>query len=380
MKPTPFNFGKTSSNQSFTNRTKEIAKLENNLVNGINTMIISPRRWGKSSLVEKALSKISENHNKIKVVSIDMFAVSDEASFLELFAKEIIKASSSRLEDWIEQAKSAFKLLIPKISLGIDPESEFSLSFEASELKKNKHEILNLAEIVAESKGIKFVVAIDEFQNMASYSEYESLEKTMRSIWQKQKLVTYCLYGSKRHMMLDIFNNSSKPFYRFGDIIMLQKIERNEWVSFISEKFTGAGYKISNENAGKIADLMKNHPWYVQQLSHYTFMRTDDEVTDEIVDQALAEIINTNSPLFIMEYENLSTTQVALLWAIINGEKQLTSSNTMTRFKLGTPRNVSKNKQILNNRDIIDDTNGKMELLDPVFEIWLRQRLRGKVT
>ncbi|MBN2746835.1 MAG: ATP-binding protein [Bacteroidales bacterium] len=378
MKPTPFNYGKTISNQSFTNRKKELLILENNLLNGINTMIISPRRWGKSSLVEKALQEISLKNKKVKVVKIDLFSVNDEQSFLELFAKEVIKSASTKWQEWMEYAKNIFKVLIPKISFGIDPQNDFSLSFDIADLKKNKQEILNLPEILGETNGFKFIIAIDEFQNIAGYPDFESLEKLMRSVWQKQQFVTYCLYGSKRHMMLDIFNNSSKPFYKFGDIIMLQKIERTEWVSFIVKKFAEFGLTISKINAGMIADLMKNHPWYVQQFSHYTFRRTETEATAEIIDEALNEIITTNSPLFVMEYENLSTTQLNLLEAIINGETQLMSTETMMRYKLGTPRNIAKNKISLINRDIIDESNGIIEFLDPVFEIWFKSLVSNK--
>ncbi|MEY2829756.1 MAG: hypothetical protein RIQ33_1614 [Bacteroidota bacterium] len=89
-----------------------------------------------------------------------------------------------------------------------------------------------------------------------------------------QKHVTYCLYGSKRHMMTDTFNNPSKPFYRFGEIMLLSKIETKKWISFIIKSFVTTGKTIYEKTANTIPLVMKNHSWYVQQLSHYIWSLT----------------------------------------------------------------------------------------------------------
>lgn len=195
----------------------------------------------------------------------------------------------------------------------------------------------------------------------------------MRACWQRHKNVTYCLYGSKRHMMADIFNNPSKPFYRFGDIIILPKIALEKWADFIVEGFAGTGKQIRKEDAQLIAGRMKNHSWYVQQLAHYTWNRTQKKATTNDVNEALSELIMTNSPLYQREIEILSTTQVNLLKAIAHEETQLTAVNTMQQYHMGTPRNVSKNKTILINNDMIQKTENGYEFMDPAFEWWFRK-------
>lgn len=378
MKKTPFVYGKTVSAKSFTNREKEYKKLYANLINGINTMIISPRRWGKSSLVEKTIQDIIRKEDKLKTVIIDFFTASSEEEFLEIYARDIIKASSTKIEDWVRSGKELFKKLTPRISIGAGPESDFSLGFDWNELIRHSDEILNLPEVIAVRKKIKFVVCLDEFQHLASYPGYESLEKKMRASWQKHKNVTYCLYGSKRHMMTDIFNNPSKPFYRFGDIIFLKKISSIEWIHFIVERFESTGKHISEINAELIARLMKNHPWYVQQLSHYSWQNTEKTAGQTEIMNALEELIFTNSPLYEKEIEILSTTQVNLLKAVANKEKQFTSTSVMKNYRLGTPRNVSKNKTTLINNDIIHSDAGSFEFLDPAFEIWFSKHFLDK--
>jgi len=379
MKDSPFIYGTTVSVQSFTNREIESRKLKSNLLNGINTTIISPRRWGKSSLVEKVIADINKKEKLTKTIIIDLFSVGSEEEFLEKFAREVIKASSSKWQEWMASGKEFFKKLTPKLSFGIDPISDFSLSFDLQELKKNNDEILNLPEIIAQKKGIKFIICLDEFQNLSSFKDYIVFEKKMRACWQRQKSVTYCLYGSKRHMMSDIFNNPSKPFYRFGDIMLLQKIETQKWVSFITKSFSNTNKVIDDETAEVIPFIMKNHSWYVQQLAHYTWNLTSKKATLNELNIALTELINANAPLYQKEVESISQTQINLLKAVTKGETQFTSTVTMQKYLLGTPRNVSKNKTILINNDVIHEINGKYEFVDPAFELWFNKQFFNKV-
>ena len=374
MKDSPFIYGTIVSIQSFTNREAESAKLQSNLLNGINTTIISPRRWGKSSLVEKVIIDINKKDKKTKTVIIDLFSVSSEEEFLEQFAREVIKASSSKWQEWMSSGKEFFKKLIPKLSLGIDPTTDFSLSFDWHELKKNSDEVLNLPETIAKKRGIKFIICLDEFQNLSSFNDYLFFEKKLRACWQRHKSVTYCLYGSKRHMMTDIFNNPSKPFYRFGDIMLLQKIETKKWVSFICKSFAATDKQIDEKTAGIIPLVMKNHSWYVQQLAHYAWNVTHKRATTTEIYTALKELINANTPLYQKETESISHTQLNLLKAVAKNETQFTSTAVMINYQLGTPRNVSKNKTLLINNDIIHEINNKFEFVDPAFELWFKKQ------
>jgi hypothetical protein len=376
----PFLFGTTISETAFTNREDDLNKLYKNLTQGINTMLISPRRWGKSSLVERLILEIKTKNPQIKVVSFDLFSVSSEEEFLELFAKEIIKASSTIWQEWIQAGKDFFKQLTPMITVGIDPVNDFSLGFDWNQLKKHKNEILELPEKIALVKKCRFIICLDEFQNLATFPKFEILEKNMRATWQRQKSVTYCLYGSKRLMMTDIFNNPSKPFYRFGDIMLLQKIKREKWVSFITKSFTETKKEISIELAELIPTIMQDHSWYVQQLAHYTWQKTKKKATKNEIQAAFSELIHANTPLYMREVEGLSLTQLNLLKAISKKEEKLSSVEILQKYRLGTSASVVKNKAILLKSDIIDDIGGKLSFLDPAFELWfLKQYFNQKI-
>jgi AAA+ ATPase superfamily predicted ATPase len=373
MSGSPFSYGRTVSSAAFTDREEELSRLKSNLLNGINTVLMAPRRWGKSSLVEKAVYDIRRKEKNTKTIIIDLFSAGNAHEFLELFSREVIRASTPRWQEWLSTAGDFFKTIIPKISVGIDPQSDFTLSFDRKELEKHSDEILNLPEVIAKKRKIRFIICLDEFQQLASYTGFSSLEKKMRAAWQRHKSVTYCLYGSRRHMMEELFNNSTRPFYRFGDVMSLGKIPEKKWITFIVKGFTSTGKNISAEDASLIAQLMKNHSWYVQQLAHYTWNLTRKKAGRKEIRKAMEELILANSPLYQKETENLSATQISLIKAILQGETKLTSGDVMQKYFLGTPNNVSKNKTALLHADLINESAGRYELLDPAYELWLRE-------
>jgi hypothetical protein len=369
----PFSYGVTVGGKTFTNRDLEKSYLKSNFQNGIHTILISPRRWGKSSLVEQVVSELEEKKSKLVFVLLDLYSVNSIESFMEVFAKEIIKATSNKIEEIALSGKNIFKKIIPKISFGIDPNSDFSVSFDWAEIPKHIDELLQIPETVAQKKDIKLVICLDEFQQIALFENYPSFEKKMRAIWQRQKNVTYCLYGSKKDMMKDIFNNPSKPFYKFGDVMMLEKINKDEWVKYIISRFRETKKRISPTLASKIAELMDNHSWYVQQLSHFTWLKTEEIATESEINKALEEVIYMNTPFFQHEYESLNKTQVNLLKAIADGQTQLTSMAVIQKYNIGTSNNILKNKVYLMKKDIIDFQNNTYQFLDPVFRIWFER-------
>ena len=192
----------------------------------------------------------------------------------------------------------------------------------------------------------------------------------MRSAWQQQELVSYCLYGSKRHMMLDIFNNSNSPFYRFGQLLFLNKIPKEEWMPFIVDTFEKSGKHISDEFASKICDTTECHSWYLQQCCYFVWNASVREVTDESFNYGVTQMINTNSPMFQSDTETLAASQIEMLRAIKDGVGQLSSSEARAKYHLGNPNTISKNKKILQNKDIVEQQGGRLVFLDPIYRLW----------
>lgn len=369
---TPFIFGKIATEKNFTDREQETSYLVSHFTSLINTIIISPRRWGKSSLVNKAAKLAMAQDSKLRICHIDLFNVRNEEHFYSLLAQKVIAATSSKWEEAIGNAKKFFSRLVPKISIGTDPTNEVSIDFDWEEVKRNPDEILDLAEKIAKEKGLKIVICVDEFQNIAEFDDPEYFQKKLRSHWQLHQNVSYCLYGSKRHMMLEVFTDSSKPFYKFGNLIFLNKIETEYLVAFFNSRFTDTGKRITNEAGYLIAMLVDNHPYYAQQLAQLSWLRTKDECTDEIVREAHAALVEQLSLLFVTITETLTSQQLCYLKALLVGEKAITSTEVMHRYGISSPTSVARSKAALVKNDILDNQAGKMSLQDPIYAYWLK--------
>ena len=369
----PFNFGRTVRNEQFTNRETEIKKLVSNFENGVNTTIISPRRWGKSSLVERAASMIRTK--SIKMVHIDLFSIRSEEEFYNALANAVIKCTSSKTDEWMGLAKKFLRTISPKFAVELGDKQDFNLELDFEASKKHFKELLNLPEKIAADKKLKLIICIDEFQNIAAFSDPLAIQKRLRSIWQQHEHVSYCLYGSKRHMMIELFSKPNFPFYRFGEMMFLKKISAEKWTFYITKQFQKTGKKISNELALQISNTVKCHPYFVQQLSHLVWINTQTSVDAAIIDTSVQDLIDQNGILYFQLSENLNNSELKLLRAIHAGEKQLSSKDTIATYRLGTSASVIKAKRTLFEREILDDTEVVPAFLDPCFELWFAQNL-----
>lgn len=368
----PFIFGRIATDDNFTDREQETAHLVNNFESLINTIIISPRRWGKSSLVNKAAKTALAEDKKLRVCTVDLFNVKTEEQFYTAFARSIIQGTANKWEEAVENAKKFFSHLVPKISIGTDPMNEVSIDFDWSEVKKNPDEVIDLPEQIAKAKGIKVVVCVDEFQNIAEFDDPLFFQRKLRAHWQRHQQVSYCLYGSKRHMMMEVFADSSMPFYKFGDLFFLNKIDTEHLVSFISERFKSTGKEITEEACRKIVSLTDNHPYYTQQLSQLSWLRTSDMCNESIVATAHESLVEQLSLLFTNMMETFSFQQTCYLHAVIAGERSITSAETMYKYHISSATSASRSLKTLVNKDILDNTAGKITFQDPIFEYWLR--------
>ena len=368
----PFIFGRIATDENFADREKETEHLVNNFESLINTVIISPRRWGKSSLVHKAADIAMQADKNLKVCTIDLFNVKTEEQFYTALARNLIQETASRWEEAVENAKKFFSRLVPKISVGAGPGSEISIDFDWEEMKSNPDEILDLPERIAEAKGVKIVVCIDEFQNIAEFEDPLFFQRRLRAHWQRHRKVSYCLYGSKRHMMMDVFTDSSMPFYKFGDIFFLNKIDTEHFIPFIIERFSSTGKSITEDACRKIIALAVNPPYYVLPLSQLSWLRTSGQCDVETVVKAHLSLVEQLSLLFSNLMETLTFQQTCYLHALIAGEKAITSAETMYRYHISSATAASRSLKTLIKKDILDSKSGEISFQDPIFEYWLR--------
>lgn len=369
----PFIFGRAAEGNFFTDRREDAKRLDANLTHGINTILISPRRWGKTSLVKKVIADIEDP--MIKVVFIDVFRCKSEYEFYRTFANAVIKQTSTKMEEWIETAKGFLANISPKFSFGSDPLNDFTLSFEWSPKDDTEDTILALPERIAEKKGVRIVVCLDEFQQVADFSDSVTFQKKLRSVWQHQQNVTYCMFGSKKHLMENIFNDKSMPFYKFGDMMFLKKIPTEEWVYFICKKFHETGKVITEEQATKICELTENLSSYVQHLAWLVWYKADKLVIDKDIDAAINDLLEQNKVFFQREIEQLSEYQLNFLYALANGVSSgFSKMEVIRKYRLESSANVQSVKKSLIKKDLIYMEDNMILFDDSLFKLWLKKQ------
>jgi len=370
---TPFTFGRLVLETDFTNRILESKRLISNFSSSVNTILISPRRWGKSSLVANAVIQVQKKSKKIVFCMIDLNNIRSEEQFYKLLATKVLQQSSSKMDTILENAKLFLGRFIPNISFIPNPEADIKLSLDWNEVKKEPDDILDLAEKIAVKTKKEIIICIDEFQNMSEFDHPVDFQKKLRAHWQLHQHVTYCLYGSKRHMLMEVFSSPSMPFYKFGDIIFLEKIKESDWIEFITKRFIETGKSIDNENAADIAKYCENHPYYVQQLAQQVWLRTGKNCKSEIILEAFDDLIMQLSMLFQILTDDLSMKQISFLNALVNKEEKITSQSILMKYKLGTSANVIKMRRTLHDREILDVIGKKIEFMDPLYKYWLKK-------
>lgn len=343
----PFVFGVRVEGDTFTDRREETERLRANFTYGINTILISPRRMGKTSLVDKVCSLVESED--IRIAHIDAFGCRSEIDFVNSFATAVVRATSSKWEEWME--------------------------YNAG--NNTTEEVLRLPETIAKAKDCKIVVCIDEFQQIGDFPDSLSFQKKLRGVWQLQKNVSYCLYGSKRHMMEQMFQNQSYPFYRFGDMFYLGKISESDWIEYICERFRLTGKHISENLAKEICTVTDRYSSYVQQLAWLVWLKTQNETTEQDLQYAIDRLLDACEPLFIQQTEDLSAYQMNFLHAIADGvHTGFTQSAVLNSYRLGTAANISRLKKALIEKDLIMlDKPKHLVISDPILTLWLRRRV-----
>ncbi len=368
-----FVYGMSVEGDNFTDRVKETKRLKMDLENGINVILVSPRRIGKSSIVRKVMKEIT--NPKIKMVFMDIYDCRSEYEFYNRFASELLKQTATKTEQVIENIKKFLVRLTPKIAFSPEPMSEFSLSLGITPQNYEPEEILKLPEMIGQAQGVHIVVCIDEFQQIGEMADTLTIQKRLRGIWQHQRNVSYCLFGSKKHLMTKLFQNRRMPFFQFGEMMYLDKIPTADWVPFICSRFESQGKQISEELAKKICETVECSSSYVQQLAWNVLAETDKVTTEEDFNHGVDALLAQCSALFEEQLKGLTSYQMNFIRALCDGVSSDFSSKTILEtYNLGSKSNIARIKAALQDKEMIDFNQDHVYLEDPVFKIWYKRK------
>lgn len=367
----PFVFGKAVNDSNFIGRELECEHLKMNFTHGVNTILMSPRRWGKTSIVKRVIREARSQN--LMIVYMDIFSCRNEYDFCNKFAAEVLRGTENRFEEWKNAVGDFITRLTPKISYSPDGVNDWSVSLGITPKTHKPEEVYQLPEIIAQNKNCPILVCIDEFQQVGGFPDSLSIQKRMRSVWQHQENVSYCLFGSKKHMMESIFLEKSYPFYRFGDIVPIRPIEVDAWIPYIQHGFASLGKSIRAPLAQQICEKVNLHPSYVQQYAWLTLLNTHTAATEESLRDGFNNLIEENSSLFAAQTERLTTYQINFLRAIADGvHSDFAKSEVRESYNLGSYSNIVRLKNALEEAELIEYTKDGIFFADPILEAWFK--------
>ena len=351
----PFKFGTIVEGEYFTDRTEELESIKQLLNSDNHLILISPRRFGKSSLVKRAVTQVAR-----PCISLNLQMVVSVEGLAAMILKEVFK-----LHPWekLKHLLSSFRG-VPTISTTPSGEA-IDITFQATtDATVLIEDALQLVEKVSE-KGESMVVVFDEFQELMGLDK--GIDKRLRAIIQNQRHVNYIFLGSQESMMTEIFERKRSPFYRFGVLMHLDRIPHSNFSQYISERLSDNF--VSKVNVvEQILAITRCHPYYTQQLAALVWdMLTYKKMNEaEVVDQAITTLVRTHDFDFERIWLNFNKTDRSILMGLVN------SVQLANNRRLPTSTVYSSVKRLMQSGYVIKlDT---FEIEDPFFARWIKQR------
>jgi len=361
----------------FCDRVQESARLVKSITNGNNMVIISPRRMGKTGLIQFCYDK-PEIADEYYTFFIDILHTSSLREFTYLLGREIYETLLPRSRKMSDLFIRTLKSISGKF--GFDPITGTpTFNVELGDIDRPEYTLDEIFRYLADADKL-CVVAIDEFQQIAKYPE-KNIEALLRTHIQKLRNCHFIFAGSERHMMQEMFTSAARPFYHSADILELRAIVPEIYIPFIEGHFEKRNRRIATENVEKVYHLFKGHTYYIQKTFNEAFADTpeSEECTLETIQAAIDNMIASNDTIFREILSNIPEKQKELLYAIAKeGEaSRITSAEFIKRHSMTSASSVQSAMKKLLEKDIITEINKVFSVTDKLFAMWMN-RLYGE--
>jgi hypothetical protein len=376
----PFYLQEVPVDAPFCNRKKELKELQSYAEGKANVVLFSPRRYGKTSLVKR----IQNNLSKKGTVTLfaDLFGVASVGDVASRLAKAVFVITHKKEPLW-KSALRAMKSFRPVLKP--DPSGGVSLSVEPSGTGKSGLELLeetmdSLREFVGTTQSLVHV-ALDEFQEIVTLKEALQVEGIMRTRIQQQ-LASFFFIGSRRRILLGIFNERQRPFFQSAINYPLKLLPPEELAEFIAEQFQRNQRKCTVAMAKKVASLTGFHPYYSQKLAFFVY-ELFKSVKEESIIRGMERLILSEKPVFEATLQSLSPHQRLLFQALAKeATPKLLASGYIQKHGLGSVGGVQHSSRQLEDLDLIekDEETGVWRPVDPMLTIWLRRQIEEKLS
>jgi len=379
----PFVYGEVVPPSAFVDRVVELDRLTRDLAAGQKVFLISPRRYGKSSLVRRALAAMSRKGALTVEVTVSSF--SSYVAFLEGYARALVAAEtqSDRARSWLRDAISSTRIDL-SADARVDPSAKrasmrvaFPNARTDRDISRLAQEVFALPARLAETRRRKVVVALDEFQAIGGFNG-GSVEHAMRAAVQHQREVGYVFAGSEPTLMERMLT-PKRPFYKAGPVMRLDKIPADEFAAFIDARFAASGMRPEPGLGMAIVELAGNLPYDVQRLAHETWDEvrgsTRRRVMLDDLHQALKRLMTEQQMLFETVWQRLTLAQRGALRAVVLQDgRELLSADVRTRHRLGGPSTVQAALGALVRDDVVTREGDRYVVVDSLLREWVARQ------
>lgn len=377
----PFVYGEVVPLASFVDREDELDRLVRNLADGQKVFLISPRRYGKSSLIRQAMTVLGRQ--KIATMELTVSSFSSYVAFLEGYARTLVALETKvdRARSWLSELFTAIR---PEVRYDLKPSGggQLSLAFPtvrtARDVARVAEEVFALPARIAERQKRRLVVALDEFQAIGSFNG-GSIEHALRAAVQQQRQVGYVFAGSEPTLMEEMIS-PKRPFYKAGPVMRLQKIPAEVFAGFIEGRFRRTGIKPEPGLGAAVVDLAGNLPYDVQRLAHETWddiaaARRRTAGFDDL-HATLHRLLAEQDLLFESVWQRLTLAQRAALRAVVLEQgRELLASDTRTRHRLGGASSVQASLNALQRLDLVSrEDQGRYTVVDSLLREWVARK------
>jgi hypothetical protein len=376
----PFVYGEVVPLSAFVDREDELDRLTRDLMAGQKVFLISPRRYGKSSLIAQALRAAARGG--ALVVDLTVSSYSSYVAFLEGYARALssIERQTGRAVSWLREALASVR---PEVRLETSDRGrpEVSLSFPSARTERDAarlaNEVFALPGRIADKRGRKVAVALDEFQAIAGF-DGGSVEHALRAAVQHQRNVGYVFSGSEPALMERMLGRN-RPFYKAGPVMRLGRIPAERFAAFLEARFHSTSIKPAQGLGLAIVELAGNLPYDVQRLAHELW---DDaragarrSVGLDDLHSTLTRLLGEQESIFEATWQRLTLAQrAALRAAVLQEGRELLSADTRTRYRLSGASTVQASLAALVREDILARDGDRYIVVDSLLREWVARR------
>jgi hypothetical protein len=376
----PFVYGEVVPVSAFVDRETELDRLTGDLLAGQKIFLISPRRYGKSSLVAQALGAAAKSG--ALTVDVTVSSYSSYVAFLEGYARALVSVETKvdRALGWLREMLGAVRPEV-RIEPAQSGRGELVLSFPSArsdrDVARVAHEVFALPGRLAAARKRRMAIALDEFQAIGEFNG-GSVEHALRAAVQHQRQVGYVFSGSEPTLMERMLGRN-RPFYKAGPVMRLQKIPPDRFAAFLDARFRATGLKPAGGFGAAVVELAGNLPYDVQRLAHEVWddarARGVKTVTLDDLHTTLRRLLGEHDTLFEGLWQRLTLAQrAALRAAVLQDGRELLSADTRVRYRLGGASTVQASLAALVREGLVAREGDRYVAVDSLLREWVARQ------